>query len=504
MAVRGWFGRGVLAGLVALAWSWSAALAAPAPAPQELREADAQTLMGIAGAAQRNDCKTVLRLGNRLVERSAAALPGEALSALYGMLAGCEIAAGMKENAYRDVLRGTAIEESDATLWTLRLSIELEAKHSEAAAATVAAMAQGHGAALNAAPMLAIHELLRMLKDEGKIAARTAVLRLLASDAYAPGEMFGSNDAFKMLYAQALLAAGDKDGALKVAATLETPETIARASVDPDLRAAVGKADVRAAAEAMLARHREAAARHPERLSAFTFAAGDLRQLGRPGEAAKLLEGVTLPKAQPDDASMSDAINWYWDGLARSYDALGRYDDAAAAFRKGIAAGEQGDPNVSQLINLADTQLEAGKAEEALKTLALHDFSEKGASPYGVMEYRYARACALSLAGRGAQAAADVAWLKAHEKDDRRAVTDLFLCMGDMDAAAASLVGRLGDPETRADTLIELADYDPPPVPVTTDRVAANREKVRARPDVQAALAKAGGTPRFHLQRGEI
>lgn len=115
------------------------------------------------------------------------------------------------------------------------------------------------------------------------------------------------------------------------------------------------------------------------------------------------------------------------------------------------------------------------------------------------MLYRRARACALHLSGRGGEGAQDVEYVRSHEKDAPAAVTDLYLCLGDMEAAAASAIGRLDDPELRAEMLLELSDFDLAPPPMQTDRTAQNLQILKKRPDVQAAMKRAGGTRRFNI-----
>jgi hypothetical protein len=68
-----------------------------------------------------------------------------------------------------------------------------------------------------------------------------------------------------------------------------------------------------------------------------------------------------------------------------------------------------------------------------------------------------------------------------------------LLCAGDQDGAAARMIARLDDPESRADALVELQDYLPPAHPTAFRRAAdARRAALKARPDVQAAVNRWG------------
>jgi tetratricopeptide (TPR) repeat protein len=414
-------------------------------------------------------------------------------------MAGCHLQAKRLDQAYSLALRGTALVESSPELWNIRLDIEAWQKRYAEAVTTLEAMTQGHGAALNAIRLGWMWELLQGLKDSGATEARTRALKLLASDAYAPAETYGSNDGFRYSYAQDRLAAGDLAAAGPVVARLEEPFNIAAASLDPRMRGFLPSVDLAAAATKGLARHQEWMARQPDRLRPLIAAAQNLRQLGRPKEALAVLKSAEPRLDKLTEAEDSDHLNWWWNELAITYEVLNRPDEAVDAYRKGAKANEDGVPNVSQLINLALAQNRFGRPKDALATLATRDLSSEGASPYGTMLYRRARACALHLDGRGGEGAADVAYIRSHEKDAPGSVTDLHLCLGDMEAAAASAIRRLEDPELRPVLLLELSDFDLAPPPLATDRTARNLDLLKKRPDVKAAIDRAGGTRRFNV-----
>jgi tetratricopeptide (TPR) repeat protein len=465
----------------------------------EPTKADRKALAEIGAALAKGDCASILKRGARLVERGQRSL-GEGLTAsIYEMMAFCHLEAKRLDKAYALAMRGTALAESSPELWTIRLDIEAWEKRYADAASTLEAMALGQGAALNSIRPNWMWELLRGMKDAGMAEGRSRVLKLLASDAYAPLETYGSNDGFRFEYAQDRLAAGDTATAGRVVATLESPSNIAAASLDPRMRGYLPSLDVAAAAAKKLARHQSWVAREPDRLRPLIAAAENLRQLGRAEEALALLRSAEPRLAKLTAAEDSDHVNWWWNELAITYGTLRRLDEAVAAYGNGIKASEDGAPNVSQLINLALAQNRFGRPEAALETLARRDLAAGGASPYGVMLYRQARACALHMDGRGGEGAADVAYIKSHEKDAPAAVMDVHLCLGDMEAAAASAVRRLEDPELRPDVLLELSDFDLAPPPLASDRIARNLEELKKRPDVKAAIEGAGGIRRFNV-----
>jgi hypothetical protein len=464
-----------------------------------LTKADLKVLAEIAVAAEAGNCDLVVKRAGPLVERRRRNLPADLTASLYEAMVACHVEAKRLDRAYSLALRGTALAESTPQLWQMRLEIEAWEKRYADAASTLEAMTQGHGATLNAIRLDWIWELLRAMKDSGAAEARTRTLKLLASDAYAPAEAYGSNDGFRLSYAQDRLAAGDSAAAGPVVARLDEPFSIATASLDPRMRGFLPNVDLAAAAAKSLARHQEWMAREPDRLRPLIAVAQNLRQLGRGKEALAVLKSAEprLPKLTAKEDS--DHVNWWWNELAITYETLHRPDEAVEAYRNGSKASEGGVPNVSQLINLALAQNRFGRPKDALATLAQRDLSAEGATPYGIMLYRRARACALHLDGRGAEGSADVAYIRSHEKDAPGAVTDLYLCLGDMEAAAASAIRRLEDPEDRPVLLLELSDFDLAPPPFATDRTARNLELLKKRADVKAAIDRAGGTRRFNV-----
>jgi len=472
------------------------AAAAPAGA---LTKAERKALAEIAAAAETGDCAVIVKRGQPLVARPGGLLPDGLAASLYDLIVACHLQAERIDEAYGLARRGTALTESTPRLWYARLWAEMKNKRYGEVATTLEAMTQGHGAALNEMPIDWVWQLLREMKDAGAAKERTQVLKLLASDAYAPAGTFGSNDGFRFSYAEDRLAAGDTAAAGAIVATLEDPRNIALASLDPRMRGHLRSSDVAAAAARRLERHREWVAREPDRLRPLIAAATNLRQLGRSKEALEMLRTAEPRLDKLTGTEDSDRINWWWNELALTYENLERPDEAIEAYRNGAKTSEDDAPNVSQLINLALAQNRFGRPKDALATLAMRDFSAGGASPYGTMLYHQARACALHLDGRDGQAAADVAFIKTHEKDAPGAVTELYLCLGDMEAAAASAIRRLDDPELRAAFLLDLSDYDLAPEPIATNRIAQNLKALKKRADVKAAIARAGGTRRFNV-----
>jgi hypothetical protein len=120
------------------------------------------------------------------------------------------------------------------------------------------------------------------------------------------------------------------------------------------------------------------------------------------------------------------------------------------------------------------------------------------------MEYHLARGCATFHLGKTKQAQADLAYMRAHHADHPEALGDLLMCMDRIDDAAAEMILRLGDPERRADALLQLSDYAPLPEGVPPIVVAGAIAKLRERSDVKAAIDSAGGIRKFPIQRPSL
>jgi tetratricopeptide (TPR) repeat protein len=491
-------GRGLIAAL--LLGTASAAAAAPGPDAQL-----EQALKAIDAANTAGDCRKVLTLGEPLLAARRGKLEPKLEAALDTILAQCASDTGARDKAYAHALNGTRFDDSPDELWQMRLWLEIEGKKYAAAIATVEAMSQGRGAALNGTPMQWLFRLNTELKEAGLKGERKRLLGVLAADAYAPAESSGDAQGLHYSYAELLAQEGDSAGARTVLATITDPGLLTDAMFDPKLAPLLPpKFDLRAAAEAGLARDRAIAERHPDRLDPIHNVATDLRRLGRPQEALALLQPVLARAAEAGAYTDADRnLPWIWDEAARSYELLGRYDEAVKALSAGARLAEAGSANFSQVINLADMQIRFGHPEDALKTLARLEGVEGRATPYGLMALHLARGCAQARAGRPQAAAADLAYAEAHRKDAEGTLGTLYLCLGRMDQAAADFIRRLEDPEHRGAALADLSDYDPAPARIPPPW-GGGLEVLKARPDLKAAIAKAGGTRRIPLQSPEL
>lgn len=487
--------RTIFAGLAIVAMP-AALLAAPNPART------VEQLQKAAIAARESKCKESLKLVSPLLPDAITTLPEEAQAAAYDLAVLCALQMGKVDDAYRDILRASPLPKSSDYVWRMRLAIELDAGRDDAALTTIEEMTQGHGRALNDIPPRWFWQLHTRLRGKENDARRERLFKIMADNAYQPTEPLASTEGFRYRYATLLTEKGQLEPARALLETIRGPTALSDILFDPRLRAVRPREiDLRQATEAELTRYREARLASPRLLLPILGAAENLRRLGRAQESIDTLKAVESKMSDSEGFDdFGERHEWWWDALGRGFAALGKYDEAAASFRKGAALNEGGQLNVSQTINLAEMQNSFGRYEAALATLAAFDDPKRKGSPYGESEMRFARGCAAAKFGRKAQAEADLAYLVGHEGDHPEALSDLLLCRGEIDKAAAAFIRRLDDPERRVDALQQLSDYDAPIVPRLTDFMTMGLSALKARSDIKEAVARAGATQRIPLQ----
>lgn len=483
------------------------ALAAAASPANAAKESLGARLHRLDTAFQARDCKNVRKIATPLLAaEDGIGLPEETQAALYHMLTYCALEGGKDDEAYALALRGTGLDPGSNFLWMTRLGFEIDAKNHGAAVTSVEALARGRPTALNLMPIQWMWRLDEQVKQSGDKALRRRLLVALAGS-YDPADAVDPPEHFRLSYARLLGEAGEREAARAIVEKLEAPTSLVSAMLEPSLRTLVPRGtDLRTAAEKILVKQRQAIAANPKKLAPLIGAAHTLRMLGRHKEALDLLKPVGARAADPkafDDRS--ENLNWYWNSVAQSHRALGHYEEASDAYRTGAESGEGGaGANVSQIINLASLQIEFARGDEALKTLAAFDDPKRKASPYGLMQLHRARACARAAAGRPGEAAADVAYARAHEADAPQTLAGILICVGDLDGAAAVLIRSLDDPERRSAALLVLSDFDEGPFRFPFSPETPGFAALKARADVKAAIARAGGTLRIPLQAGEL
>lgn len=464
----------------------------------------AETAAGQAiSAYDEDDCPTALNIALPLMGSAATSLPAATRARLYDLAVDCTFRAKNRDAAYAFAVDATRTAESSDYVWRMRFLMELIAKRDDVALATIEEMNRGRGEALNAVPVQWIGDLYRRFDARERPAQRTRLLKILADNAYQPLEPLTTNDPYRLDYALILVKAGRLDEARALLAMVKLPETLGKIMFDQRLKEVrPNDIDLRVATERELAGYRTAIGANPRLIAPVVYAADNLIKLGRPQEALDTLKAIesSIADTQAFDDSRTLQM-WWWNSLAKGYAALGRYDDALAAYKGGMTQNEKGGVNVSQTINLASLQLRTAKFSDAIATLGILDDPTANISPYGHSVMRLVRGCAYQATGEIKKADADLAYLVAHEKDNADGLAAMLVCRGETDKAAADIIKQLDDPDLHANALLELSDYDPPITRPPNDFDAEGTRMLKARPDVRAAIARAGGIRRIHLQK---
>ncbi|WP_374578691.1 hypothetical protein [Phenylobacterium sp.] len=461
-----------------------------------------QRILAASEKLEQGDCRGSLKYWDAVLrDKAFPNLTESARDATYNLAVYCALRTNQDDRAYRYALGGTRQSIGTEFLWRVRFSTELDQLRDVQAVETAEAMAMHNPAALNEMPVRRLFQLEYRVSSDPQMHAR--LLRVVAAPSYRPYDVFGASDGFRRKYAVMLADAGDIAGALELVRSIEDPPNLLKASTDSRLRAALPpEFDGRAQVERSLAKFSDFAANHPESLAVVVRVAQHQRMLGLMEEAL-----ATLEAARPDQpgktafVDQDEYIKWWWDEMARSYQWLGRYDDAVAALRAGMLIDEYGRSNVSQTLNLSLAQYRFGRPDDALATISDIEKRLNEVSAYGRMVMHLVRGCSRMATGQAAAAQADLSYAVAHELDHQEALTTLQLCAGDLDGAAATLIRRLDDPGRRAEALLELSDFDPPPATYPTTAADLRFAQVSVRKDVQAAIARAGLVHRFRLQK---
>lgn len=494
------FGLGLV--LMAVTMDGASGAAAVEDKANARAAADRETFQRASAAARLDDCGTVMKLLKLRLGKKPPIEPELLEAYAFELATSCAARQQDSKTARSLALSGTALPAATDRLWLMRLRLELADQDFRAAVATAAAMSNGRGKALNAVPIEWFGSLQQVLRDRKLPKERERLLSVLANPAYTPDEVGRSTDGFRSEYAKLLMATGDTKRAAEVVGTIESSALIVQLSLDSRFKAMIpADFDERQRAEAELAKALTQRRSHPELLVLLLNASSSLRALGRPEEAvALLLSAKERPGSLEAFKDVDRFRNWWWDSLARSYSLLGDYEHMAEAYHQGALLKEFGGANVSQVINLAAAQVDYGRPRDALATIAEFKLAERSTSAYGAMQMRFARGCASALAGDLKQARDDQSYIRGHEKDDPVTAGAMMLCVDDMDAAVALFVRLLDDPERRAAILLQLSDFDPPVHDVPESLLNKRFKILSARPEMKAAIARAGGTRRIRLQ----
>ena len=465
----------------------------PAAPPDEARLAE---LKAVVEALKAQDFKGVYALVKPIAERPGFDdLSPENRHFVWYALGLSALQTDKPEEAHKALVKATALDGVTGWDWLLRAIAAYALKDDDDAVYAFGVVAETYPLQLSELEDSFFDEMRRTaLKLPRGEQRQMSLMDALLDAGWSPRKVEADWSRPWAEHAARLLDRGDVARAGKAAARVVQPATIAAMRADNRFAPLVAKEparfDVTKAHAARLEAARARAATAPKSLAALNNVGQALNAMGRYEETLVLTrEALARPASAWEDA---DNLNWALDLQARALRDLGRLDEALAVWRRAAGLSEQGQVNVSQTLNLADLQVGAGRPREALATL---DTVKSGMSGYGRMVQANIRACA--LAELGDRTGADKAVAEMAASTDAEDAPMLLLaaqvCLGDLDAAAASLITLLKDPETRLQTLGEVQDAPPPPgAAAYLKALHARLKALLARPDVRAALAAVG------------
>jgi tetratricopeptide (TPR) repeat protein len=292
--------------------------------------------------------------------------------------------------------------------------------------------------------------------------------------------------------------------AKEVVSRVQSPHVVIGMRIDrrfDRLRQSVPKYfDVDAAVKNDLAIMRAIVQRSPRSLNAIVELTYSQLGAGLYAEAlattAETLRRIeAAPSKEPPFDDM-DKVSWIYDNRARALQGMQRWSEAEKEVRAAADRKEDGEPNVSNVINLAWFYAEAGRADEALATLV--DLGQN-MSNYGQMQMHGVRYAAALQKGDAEIANESLTYLVEHRNDSLDMWQWTLVIANRLDEAAALLVERLRDPVLRGTALNDVQDYNNPPRQQQRAVWDARWRQIRDRSDVRKAIDAVGRIEKFRV-----
>jgi tetratricopeptide (TPR) repeat protein len=293
----------------------------------------------------------------------------------------------------------------------------------------------------------------------------------------------------------------EAERAKEVSERITAPRTLVGMRVDKRFDALVAavpeRFDVRAAIDREDALLQQLSTASPRVLALKSERVMALVDAGRFEDAVKVADEVlaTSATAEAAAANYDDAgeqFVWILDYRAQALQGLARWGEAEKYLKDAASRLEEGQPNVSNAINLAYFYASLGRSREAAAALGKLATSGPGTSPYGQVQIQRVllRAAITNKDVKGTRAALDL--MRKNQAASPGTFQEALLDANQMDEAARVLISRLQDPTLRSEALLDVQDYQKV-VPTPANLVLQKRwTALRARDDVQKAVTEAG------------
>lgn len=413
------------------------------------------------------------------------------------------------EDALREINKGCNLPQSMAADWLLRLSLSQQLKDQDAIATSLRTLAQRWPSSLDSYSGGNIRNLIAAMKTSNYPRAQIYELeRALYASGWTPKSAATGLEQVWVDFAALSLANHQETEALNAARRVKDYTNLismrADKRFDPLVRESPASFDVMSAMEFQIVRLREMAATDAAQIDPSNQLAFALAGQGKYEAALAVLDPVLARYRSedrqpatfddPEDIASTMAIR------AAILFSLKRFDEALVQDQRAIVHPYYGGQNGGALMSYAVHLTRLGRGGEALGLLS--DLRHADFNQLGAMHLERIRFCGALDQGDAPGAAKAFEYLSAHRPDSESDYGEALLCKGDMDGAAASLIAQLADERSRAASLlgVQIFRLDQPLTPFDI-KVYERRSRLRARPDVQAAIAMVGRVNTYELDR---
>jgi len=408
--------------------------------------------------------------------------------------------------AHALLVQATHSSQADAPAWHERLSAAYALSDDVDSGLCLTTIAQRWPGTLDQINSSAIYTLERRLGKLPDTSHQMAMLQALF-DAHWLSDEGEPSDFWRDL---ALLHLGkrDIDQAKLAAARVRSARIAISMRIDKRFDAVTlanpGAFDVDRIAATELETARADAKAAPDTLRPLVVLQGVLLNLRRFDEVVALGDAVIARASEDAGKSVytdyDDRYVWVLDQRSRALAALGRSDDAIAQWERSTRHPENGEVNVSQVLNLGGYYADLQRPDDALEVI-----SELGPmSPYGRMQLEMVQLVAAIDQSDSAATATHLAFMREHRGEAISTWQNALLMTGDLDAAADLLVERLRSEQWRGGALEDIQDYAGTEMTPMGAQRQARLKSVLARPEVLRALDKVGRIERFNLASQQI
>lgn len=190
-------------------------------------------------------------------------------------------------------------------------------------------------------------------------------------------------------------------------------------------------------------------------------------------------------------------LNWIFNNRAIALESMGELRPGIELLTLASFLPENGNTNVSQVINLAQTLCYFGEVDAAKRTLERVGKS----SAYGLMQVKTVQFCIAVQSGEESEIDEALDFMREHKGDAQATYIDALLATGAMDEVAESWIAWVNDPEKRIDALYYLQDFAEPPLVSPYDQMLSRgRQALRDIPRVRDAINQYGRVESYSIR----